>query len=249
MSDKKKGFNEPPASKAPSKTLPKAGSFCKRLEECFRSMKTLEKDSEGLADYGKLVDEHAALKKEVVAKAQATEALRAQKDEEIAKLVAETKDLTVRKDVLFDEFHKKGREFDGRLTETRNLEDQIRRLQNELAKSKQEYDALNEECRDIQADLNNQKMQLREGENWRAEAEESRAQVSRLERQAAEGQLHSVDLQGLYVPVTAPREPLLTGGQDRETWNGWPRTAMLSSWTSSDLALTLELVSLVIRRT
>ena len=157
MSDKKRGSNDNSAS---NKTPSKGGGFGRRLEEFFKTTKALEKDAEGMADYGKLVDDYAALKKELDATKREAETIRAQKDEEISKLGVETRKLTGEKSTLVDAFHGKCQEFDPRLQAAKSCETKLRQTQDALEESSQDFSKLSESCKDLQHQVNDQATRL-----------------------------------------------------------------------------------------
>jgi len=194
MSDKKKGSND--SSSASTKAPSKAGGFCKRLEEFFKTARALEKDTDGLAGCGALVDEHAAVKDELIAKQQEIEVLRRQKQGDTAKI----KDLTARKAVLVEEFQSALQEHEARQKDTKSLEDKILHLRRDLQESKQAFDVLSGDYTRLQDECNRQAARLREEKMLKAKEEASQAKIRHLETQTAKDELRHVDVKEQYVP-------------------------------------------------
>ena len=234
MSDKKKGTND---SSASTKATSKAAGFCKRLEEFFKTAKALERDTEGISEYGKLVDEHSALKKELDAMKQEAAALRTQKDDEIHKL-------TLSKRALMEAFHEKYREFDADLRDAKAREVQMNQVQDELRSSNQKYNALATKYKELQDTLGLQADQLQEAEAWREDLGESQAQVRRLRKLAAEDELIVMDPEEMHVPVVNFwGDYLLILTIDGKGWDVLPQASTPSSWISFDCEETLGYTS------
>ena len=224
MADKKKGPNDSPASTKPpkvaAKTAPKAAMFCKTLGEFFKTAKALEKDTEGMEEYTKLIEAHVALKKEL-------EVLRAEHGKETSKLRAEIKDLTIKNGVLVDAFQERCVDFDKQLQEAQSFEEQTRRLQESLDESNQKNDVLSDRYRKLYEKCNTQAAHLRDSAVSRANLEALQAQVCHLKMLAADDQLVSMDPKLLCVVVLPLMRISTDKCEGRITWKNL-RQALMS---------------------
>jgi hypothetical protein len=136
------------ATKPPSKV----SKIFDALNKICGIAKELKEDTLAVEEFGRLVEIHTKLISDLEAKETQLEALRKEKDEAVAKLAAGVNRVQVAKDVLWDEFGEKQREYNHQMERLGGLELEYRQLdveKNEAVRAKKE-------CKKLQTELSKQ---------------------------------------------------------------------------------------------
>ena len=162
-----------------SKAKADGQSFAVRFLKATSELKSLAEESEGLRDYGALVDASASLKKEIAEKdtiiqdkAREIEQVQTQKDGEIARLNQELRDTKAFQDRLSKEYQTKFREWDKDKEQHAIDVARIGRLEGQLISSQQSAEKATSAVDEMRLELDEKAAQLGKCQNELSESKD-----------------------------------------------------------------------------